>query len=378
MAEAIVYNKYTPIMHVDVKENVITRVYEIYNEHMLPICLQNSQEIKEVNEWFKKRAIPKNRDGLEEVEESFPEYGKSGKNRFSLSDQYWLQYDTSDTWDRGNFFTNQYDETAGMAFFSPWMLEENQTFGPSPDFTTNGTLKKTWKKQNDGTSHLIKAGCRRMHQEPITEVLASEVLQKINIIPFVKYSLTIEGMTLCSECANFVDKDTEFVPAAHIYFREPRTGNESYYHHMLKMCAMYEIKGAKDYIDRMIVADRILGNDDRHLGNFGFLRSADTGKIIGFAPLFDSGSAYGGKTNRVNKQRLFEEQRDEAMKQVLKQIDYKRLADHKDLFELIDVYPDINRRQREFIKRHVLNTERDIKKRLVRNRYYVGADREGR
>ena len=46
-------------------------------------------------------------------------------------------------------------------------------------------------------------------------------------------------------------------------------------------------------VDQMIVADYILANEDRHLNNFGVIRDANTLKMLGFAPIYDSGSSLG-------------------------------------------------------------------------------------
>lgn len=43
-----------------------------------------------------------------------------------------------------------------------------------------------------------------------------------------------------------------------------------------------------DYINRMIVLDFLVGNEDRHLNNFGVIVNRDTGKFR-MAPLFDNG-----------------------------------------------------------------------------------------
>lgn len=37
----------------------------------------------------------------------------------------------------------------------------------------------------------------------------------------------------------------------------------------------------------MIIADAVMLNQDRHLGNFGFIVENDTGKIVKTAPLYD-------------------------------------------------------------------------------------------
>ncbi len=39
----------------------------------------------------------------------------------------------------------------------------------------------------------------------------------------------------------------------------------------------------------MLVFDSVIYNDDRHLGNFGFMRNNKTGEILRPAPIFDNG-----------------------------------------------------------------------------------------
>ena len=65
----------------------------------------------------------------------------------------------------------------------------------------------------------------------------------------------------------------------------------------IRSCNELKIKGAEEYIKKMIYCDYVIGNTDRHLGNFGFIRDANTAEIIGFAPLFDSGSAFQLRSN---------------------------------------------------------------------------------
>lgn len=49
-------------------------------------------------------------------------------------------------------------------------------------------------------------------------------------------------------------------------------------------------------IDRMLVLDFIVANEDRHYGNFGLLRNPDTLECIGFSPIYDTGSSLGYRT----------------------------------------------------------------------------------
>jgi hypothetical protein len=61
------------------------------------------------------------------------------------------------------------------------------------------------------------------------------------------------------------------------------------------------IKNIKDDLDKMIGIDYIIANIDRHHGNFGILRDANTLEWLKAAPVFDSGrSLWCDKTNISN------------------------------------------------------------------------------
>ena len=47
------------------------------------------------------------------------------------------------------------------------------------------------------------------------------------------------------------------------------------------------------FLDRMLVLDYIIANEDRHFNNFGALRNAETLEWLGMAPIYDSGSSLG-------------------------------------------------------------------------------------
>jgi hypothetical protein len=49
----------------------------------------------------------------------------------------------------------------------------------------------------------------------------------------------------------------------------------------------------------MITIDYIIGNTDRHLNNFGFIRNAETLQWISCAPIYDSGASLWYKNNNI-------------------------------------------------------------------------------
>lgn len=358
MQEVIMYNKNKPLLVLDVERAKVDKIKKVINETHLPIILQDNLSITSLNKWIEKRIIPDKRDGIEEVRRYYPSFDNY-KNMFSLSDQYWFKYDKYETWDKLNFFTNNYSPVIGEIFFTPWDYDERDLTDHSPDLTTNGVLKKVWKKES-GESYLYKAGSDIYHQEPLSEVLASITLERLNFIPFVKYELAVNGLLLCSKCKNFVNENNEFVPASYIYSKKPRPKEKSIYEHLIDMCELYGIEGAEDYLKKMIAADRIIGNDDRHLGNFGFLRDVDNAKITGFAPLFDSGSAYWGKASEFKKARLFNEIEEEALIEVMELMDMGAMLNHEEMFALINLYPKIGSKKREEIKKRIIDSELEL------------------
>ena len=165
----------------------------------------------------------------------------------------------------------------------------------SPDRTTNGILRKHGVQPYTGSdtrSILIKAGRPGGKQNTISEVLASMALESLHLVPFVRYSLTIDGLSFCSSCANFITADTEFVPASHLYGYFRRQPEDSVLEHLVHTCQKLGMRNADKAMDAMLTADAVIGNRDRHLGNFGFIRQAETGVLIGMAPLFDFGFAF--------------------------------------------------------------------------------------
>lgn len=358
---AILYNKRIPIMSLMMDGTEVVEIGKVGNEKYWPLRFYNGVDLKNLNDWLGKRIMKKNREGVVDVEKEFPKFANYGC-MFSLSDQYWFKFEEGQTWDDLNFFTNSYSEDVGKMFFSPWEVDPQLVGSPSPDLTTNGVLKKCWRREN-GKNYLYKAGSDRLQQQPISEVLASILLKKLNFIPFVEYELALNGLKLCSKCESFIDEDTEYVPASHLYFLEPVKKGVSVYDHLVKMANKLGFYGTEDYLDAMIAADKIIGNDDRHLGNFGFIRNVETAEIVDFAPLFDSGSSFFGKEEKkpTNKKAIFKDKEIECMESVIKKYDLSVVQDHEQMFNLIDKYPSISWSEKQAIKQRILKSAENLK-----------------
>ena len=70
----------------------------------------------------------------------------------------------------------------------------------------------------------------------------------------------------------------------------PKANDENSYLHFVNICSELGVN-IVPMLDRMIVFDYIIANEDRHFGNFGLLRDPDTLEWTGAAPIFDNGTS---------------------------------------------------------------------------------------
>lgn len=84
---------------------------------------------------------------------------------------------------------------------------------------------------------------------------------------------------LCSVCKLFTSEQESFVPAYVAYpFQKPQeflrnAKDSSFYEPLLDL----------------LVFDAVIANQDRHFGNFGFIRDNASGELLRMAPIFDNG-----------------------------------------------------------------------------------------
>lgn len=289
-------NKNRPLIEVAISASgYIIDTYEVFDTSALPVGINHNDDKlpATLNDWWHSRIIPASRDGLKFVLHLYDIESASILSKrslgLSLSDQYWIKPVGSDLeWNDVNFFTNEFSTELGEAFFSKGSSKPN--INPfTPDASSNGWLKKKWVRI-DGQTYLAKAGSIPLLQQPYNEVVASEILTSLNI-PHVDYKVIIEDNRPLSLCKNFINTDTELVPAHFIRTVLPKSKNDSDYQHFLRCAEYLEIPNVEEFLNNMIALDFLIENTDRHYGNFGFIRDVNTLKFIGPAPLFDNGTS---------------------------------------------------------------------------------------
>lgn len=292
----ILYSKDRPVAKVNI-QNRFTRITldEVYTPELLPLhVLYTEDDPDEIfDRWFWHRCIPAARDGLNgflEHTQCSNAHELAVKDRvLSLTDHYWLKKEGEHVkWKDVNFRDNGYSEEIGNIIFGT----ENKpiTEYRSPDLTTNGWLKKAWRRI-DGEDFMYKMGSFPYFQEPINEVFCSELAKKFCHLDFVEYELRRVNGKLCSVCKNFVGENMEFVPAFSIYQTEERPSYIAPYDFLIQKCRDFGIRHVKEQLNQMVSFDYLISNTDRHMGNFGFMRNIDTLEFSGMAPLFDNGTS---------------------------------------------------------------------------------------
>lgn len=285
-------------MELDSATGLIRKTGVLYSPEHLPPGIpvrHGTADRGLLNEWWTDRSIPASRSGIREALETM---GLANTGALlvrcyglSLSDQYWIcPEDSGLTWDKINFFDHDFSDDIGDILFGAEKKADRLDFS-SPDNTSDGNLKKRWKII-DGTRCLVKGGSNPFRQQPFNEVIASEIMARLDI-PHIPYTVTWSKGAPYSVCENFVTRDTELIPAWRILRTQKKNNSVSVYQHFINCCETLGINDPAPFLDRMLTLDYIIANEDRHFNNFGVLRNAETLQWLGFAPIYDSGSSLG-------------------------------------------------------------------------------------
>ena len=261
--------------------------YDESKKHLLPINMELTA--KGIIKWLSNRVIPKNRAFVDEILKTFGLSVNDTKGiidiclGLSLNDSYWVTpIEFEGKFVDYNLFENPFSEALSLVAYTGVGSAE-KAFSTSPEFTTNGMLRKAWRHIENEGIYLYKGGTEgaaNAGNEPYSEFYACQVAKAMGL-NCVEYDLENWKGILASKCRLFTDIDTSFVPISRLI--KDRT---------LKNALDYYDELGKEFYDElcsMLVFDAVIYNEDRHFGNFGILRDNHTGKIIKPAPIFDNG-----------------------------------------------------------------------------------------
>lgn len=278
-------NKETPLCDFIIEGQGGLEICKITREHQpLPFWCQD------IDSWTANRSSAKHRAHVEKILEMCGGKTKSGfialTHCLSLTDTLWVKSDReSVTWKDVNLYENNFDEVVSKLSFDGNGLFKIQMSTTSPELTTDGAYDKCWLNEKDGI-HLIKTGsegARNTGLEPYGEVLASQVFEKL--CKSVKYSLRKYDGHIVSDCKIFTSQEFGYKPISLFLKSGVKYG-------LAETLEIYRDFGCEDDFRRMVVADCITLNCDRHFGNFGFMVNNGTFERTVLNPCFDFNMAF--------------------------------------------------------------------------------------
>ena len=267
-------------------------IIEVYDEHsdLLPYGFTPTND--GLYKWIKRRTIPHNRAYVDSflakcgLSPNRPMDIISVSKALSLTDCYWVtEEDSDDTFASLNLYDNPFNTTLAHTAFSGIGSLQHSDRISSPEFTTNGALRKCWRRDKNNITRLYKGGTEGASNtgfEPYSEYYASKIAHIMGINA-IDYNIVSWKKNICSTCEMFTSKEVSFVPIGNVI-------EKSFYENIRDYYASLGSDFLEEFYD-MILFDAVIYNTDRHLGNFGLLVDSATNMIIRPAPVFDNGNS---------------------------------------------------------------------------------------
>ena len=127
---------------------------------------------------------------------------------------------------------------------------------------------------------------------------------------------------------NFVQPEEFFEPydSFRFLFDDPSDDDDVVYRNIASLGAEFE-----EAWKRILLADALFVNTDRHMRNFGVIRSSRTGEVLRLAPNFDNNQAYLANPSGTYSDRM--------LKLYMKQADDRDYQNLKVLTDEVKKYP---------------------------------------
>ncbi len=253
---------------------------EIINDKLLPLYLINTGNVEK---WLETRAIDCHRANSRLLKKALRLTEKDDTstvlavNAATITDNYWIKpFDSNLTYEDVRFDNDYFANLALTGNYDSFNRVANSKHSKTPELTNIGSFEKCWKLRN---------GQWWMHKKASHDEMFSEL--------FI-YKLGMElGFKMAEyELGNGVIKTKDFTENALVNF-EPAfniLGDDEDYINTVEMLKDICPDAVGDYV-KMLFLDTICANPDRHTFNFGVLRDADNGEILGLAPNFDNNMA---------------------------------------------------------------------------------------
>ena len=248
-------------------------------------------DIKKIQKWWEMRAVPASRATMQQVINNAnclnTEVYLAKNLGLSMTDTYWIKPSGIDL-----SFNNV--KFANLAAYSHGKIPYHNATSYDPNASLGGQMEKYWDLMHK-TPILVKESYKYYGQQSINEVFASIVhSRQPSNVEFVRYTAEMtEDRGVQCKCPAFTSENIELLSAYEMVESRKIQNSQALYDEYINICVENGIdyKQIQEFMDYQTMTDFLITNTDEHLLNFGVLRDPNTMKLIGPAPIFDSGNS---------------------------------------------------------------------------------------
>lgn len=248
-------------------------------------------DIKKIQKWWEMRAVPASRATMQQVINNAnclnTEVYLAKNLGLSMTDTYWIKPSGIDlSFDNVKF--------ANLAAYSHGKIPYHNATSYDPNASLGGQMEKYWDLMHK-TPILVKESYKYYGQQSINEVFASIVhSRQPSNVEFVRYTAEMtEDRGVQCKCPTFTSENIELLSAYEMVESRKIQNSQALYDEYINICVENGIdyNQIQEFMDYQTMTDFLITNTDEHLLNFGVLRDPNTMKLIGPAPIFDSGNS---------------------------------------------------------------------------------------
>ncbi len=248
-------------------------------------------DIKKIQKWWEMRAVPASRATMQQVINNAnclnTEVYLAKNLGLSMTDTYWIKPSGIDlSFDNVKF--------ANLAAYSHGKIPYHNATSYDPNASLGGQMEKYWDLMHK-TQILVKESYKYYGQQSINEVFASIVhSRQPSNVEFVRYTAEMtEDRGVQCKCPAFTSENIELLSAYEMVESRKIQNSQALYDEYINICVENGIdyNQIQEFMDYQTMTDFLITNTDEHLLNFGVLRDPNTMKLIGPAPIFDSGNS---------------------------------------------------------------------------------------
>lgn len=248
-------------------------------------------DIKKIQKWWEMRAVPASRATMQQVINNAnclnTEVYLAKNLGLSMTDTYWIKPSGIDL-----SFNNV--KFANLAAYSHGKIPYHNATSYDPNASLGGQMEKYWDLMHK-TPILVKESYKYYGQQSINEVFASIVhSRQPSNVEFVRYTAEMtEDRGVQCKCPAFTSENIELLSAYEMVESRKIQNSQALYDEYINICVENGIdyNQIQEFMGYQTMTDFLITNTDEHLLNFGVLRDPNTMKLIGPAPIFDSGNS---------------------------------------------------------------------------------------